>query len=96
MKKKSISRQPYRPKTWLITALLAAVAVGYALFVFMPLQHSEADIQKHSISQWNEGSKPLGVWLMQSVARNDGRLDQSEAVPCSHRIQRFMDRLRRD
>jgi Tfp pilus assembly protein PilO len=36
---KKTSPQPAgKPRTWLITALLAAMAVGYVVFVFLPLQ----------------------------------------------------------
>jgi len=41
MKRKAIQRNPSgQPKTWLITALLAAGAVAYVVFVFMPFQRS--------------------------------------------------------
>jgi Tfp pilus assembly protein PilO len=40
MKKKSPSRNSGPPKTWLITGLLAAAAVAYVVFIFLPLQRS--------------------------------------------------------
>jgi Tfp pilus assembly protein PilO len=40
MKKKPIPQRTEKPRTWLITALLAAVAVAYVVFVFLPAQHS--------------------------------------------------------
>jgi Tfp pilus assembly protein PilO len=40
MKKKSSVKKPGMPKTWLITGLLAAAAVAYVVFIFLPLQHS--------------------------------------------------------
>jgi len=40
MKKKLSPPSSSKPKTWLITALLAALAVGYTVFVFLPLQRS--------------------------------------------------------
>jgi Tfp pilus assembly protein PilO len=40
MKKKSPSRKSGPPKTWLITGLLAAAAVAYVIFIFLPLQRS--------------------------------------------------------
>jgi Tfp pilus assembly protein PilO len=40
MKKKSVNRKAGKPKTWLVTGLLAAAAVAYVVFVFLPLQHS--------------------------------------------------------
>jgi Tfp pilus assembly protein PilO len=36
MKRKSFGRKSGPPKTWLITALLAAAAVAYVVFVFLP------------------------------------------------------------
>jgi Tfp pilus assembly protein PilO len=39
-----------KPRTWLITALLAAVSVAYAVFIFLPIQRSiralSADLQQ--------------------------------------------------
>src|SRR5438094_6834318 len=40
MKKKTFARKSGKPKTWLITGLLAAAAVAYVVFIFLPLQHS--------------------------------------------------------
>jgi Tfp pilus assembly protein PilO len=40
MKKKPVSRHNGKPRTWLITALLAAIAVAYVIFVFLPGQRS--------------------------------------------------------
>ena len=40
MKKKSLARKSGPPKTWLITGLLAAAAVAYVIFIFLPLQRS--------------------------------------------------------
>ena len=40
MKRQSQTRQSNRPKTWLTTALLAAIAVSYVVFVFVPMQRS--------------------------------------------------------
>ena len=40
MKKKSFNRKTEKPKTWLVTGLLAAAAVAYVVFIFLPLQHS--------------------------------------------------------
>jgi len=41
MKKKTFQRnKTNKPKTWLITALLAAGAVSYVVFVFLPFQNS--------------------------------------------------------
>lgn len=51
MKKKTATRRSGKPKTWLITALLAAIAVAYVIFVFLPGQHSigelRAKVQEH-------------------------------------------------
>jgi Tfp pilus assembly protein PilO len=41
MKKRPKAR---KPKTWLITALLAAIAVAYVVFVFLPGQRSVSDL----------------------------------------------------
>jgi len=40
MKKKFVQRKNGKPKTWLITGLLAAGAVAYVVFVFLPFQRS--------------------------------------------------------
>ena len=40
MKKKTFARKPGKPQTWLITGLLAAAAIAYVVFIFMPLQRS--------------------------------------------------------
>jgi Tfp pilus assembly protein PilO len=40
MKRKSYARKSGKPKTWLITGLLAATAVAYVVFGFVPIQHS--------------------------------------------------------
>jgi Tfp pilus assembly protein PilO len=40
MKKKLTQRKRGKPQTWLITALLAAGAVAYVVFIFLPLQRS--------------------------------------------------------
>lgn len=45
MKKKTFNQQAGKPKTWLITALLAAAAVAYVVFIFLPLQHSINELQ---------------------------------------------------
>jgi Tfp pilus assembly protein PilO len=40
MRAKSTSRKARKPQTWLITALLAAGAVAYVVFVFVPFQRT--------------------------------------------------------
>jgi Tfp pilus assembly protein PilO len=40
MKKPLALSRPAKPKTWIITGLLAALAVAYVLFVFIPCQRS--------------------------------------------------------
>jgi Tfp pilus assembly protein PilO len=45
MKKVALPARPGKPKTWIITALLAAIAVAYAMFVFVPCQRSIALLQ---------------------------------------------------
>ncbi len=46
MKRKPVIRQPRRPKTWLITALLAASAMAYAVFIFIPTQRAIVKLQQ--------------------------------------------------
>ena len=50
MKKKFAAHRSGKPRTWLITGLLAAVAVAYVVFVFLPAQRSinelRADVQE--------------------------------------------------
>src|SRR5688500_2992535 len=45
MKKKSLAARQNKPRTWVITALLAALAVAYVVFVFIPCQQSIAVLQ---------------------------------------------------
>jgi hypothetical protein len=46
MKKKNFSaKKPGQPKTWLITGLLAAGAVAYVVFVFLPFQRTISGLQ---------------------------------------------------
>jgi len=45
MKKPTVLARPGKPKTWIITALLAAVAVSYVVFVFIPCQRSISLLQ---------------------------------------------------
>jgi Tfp pilus assembly protein PilO len=45
MKRKSFTRKAPPPKTWLITGLLAAAAVAYVVFIFLPLQRSIVVLQ---------------------------------------------------
>ena len=40
MKKKTLNRKVEQPKTWLVTGFLAAAAVAYVVFVFLPVQNS--------------------------------------------------------
>src|SRR5262245_20626835 len=40
MKKTIATARAGKPRTWIITALLATLAVGYVLFVFIPCQRS--------------------------------------------------------
>src|SRR4051794_24503421 len=40
MKSRFTSRQPQRPKSWLMTGLMGAAAVAYVVFVFLPLRRS--------------------------------------------------------
>ena len=46
MKKKAIHRRKGKPKTWLITGLLAAAAIGYVVVVFLPIQRSINKLQQ--------------------------------------------------
>ena len=45
MKKLIASPRSGKPRTWIITALLAALAVGYVVFVFIPCQRSISLLQ---------------------------------------------------
>ena len=45
MKKTLVKANPQMPKTWLITGLLAAGAVAYVVFVFVPFQHSIGELR---------------------------------------------------
>jgi Tfp pilus assembly protein PilO len=45
MKKTVALARPGKPKTWIITALLASLAVAYVIFVFVPCQRSIGQLQ---------------------------------------------------
>src|SRR5262245_5700473 len=45
MKRKIAPRKSGKPQTWLITALLAAGAIAYVVFVFLPFQRSIAELR---------------------------------------------------
>jgi Tfp pilus assembly protein PilO len=45
MKKRPAALRNSKPRTWLITALLAALAVAYVVFVFLPCQRSISLLQ---------------------------------------------------
>jgi len=45
MKKKITNRKTGKPKTWLITGLLAACAIAYVVFVFLPFQRSIGELR---------------------------------------------------
>jgi Tfp pilus assembly protein PilO len=40
MKKKSFNQKTGKPQTWLVTGSLAAAAIAYVVFIFLPLQNS--------------------------------------------------------
>ena len=40
MKKQTLPATPSKPRTWIITGLLAAVSVAYVVFIFLPVQRS--------------------------------------------------------
>jgi len=45
MKRKTTPRKSGKPQTWLITALLAAGAIAYVVFVFLPNQRSIGELR---------------------------------------------------
>jgi Tfp pilus assembly protein PilO len=45
MKKKTPTRRTGKPKTWLITALLASIAVAYVVFIFLPRQRKISELR---------------------------------------------------
>jgi Tfp pilus assembly protein PilO len=71
MKKKTISRKSGKPKTWLITALLAAGAVAYVVFVFLPSQRKIADLraQVHERRQQIMQAQSLAGTVVQARLR---------------------------
>lgn len=71
MKRKAIVRKASRPQTWLITALLAALAVGYVVFVFLPMQRSIAGMkqQVHERRQQIMQAQSLASTVAQSRLR---------------------------
>jgi Tfp pilus assembly protein PilO len=78
MKNQGLSGPQRKPKTWLITGLLAAVAVAYVVMVFVPGQKSigemRADVQQRhqQIVQAHSIARP--------IALAQQRLDQTRQV----------------
>lgn len=44
MSKPGFARPKGKPKTWLITALLAAFAIAYVVFIFLPMQRAISEL----------------------------------------------------
>jgi Tfp pilus assembly protein PilO len=78
MKKKIPSRQNGKPKTWLTTALLAAVALAYLYFVFLPGQRSITELRAQVQERHQQMSQSQS--LARTVASAKERLTEARKV----------------
>jgi Tfp pilus assembly protein PilO len=71
MKRRIVTRKAAKPKTWLITALLAAGAVAYVVFVFLPSQRKIAELraQVHERRQQIMQAQSLAGTMVQARVR---------------------------
>ena len=87
MKKSPLSPQPGKPRTWLITALLAAAAVAYVVFIFLPLQKSirqlSSDLQekRQQVVQAQGLTRPITQAKQRLVDTRNVCLQWKEAAP---------------
>jgi Tfp pilus assembly protein PilO len=78
MKKQFSKRKAGKPKTWLTTALLAAVALAYLFFVFLPGQHSIGELRAQV--QERHQQILLAQSLVRTVALARERLGAAQEV----------------
>lgn len=78
MKKQIPNRRAGKPKTWLTTALLAAVAMAYLFFIFLPGQRSIAELR----AQVQERHQQIlqAQSLTRTVAQAKERLTEARKV----------------
>jgi Tfp pilus assembly protein PilO len=76
--KQPLKRQPGKPKTWLTTGLLASIAIGYVVFVFLPSQRSIGELR----SQVQERRQQImqAQSMQQTVTLAKQRLAETQAV----------------
>jgi Tfp pilus assembly protein PilO len=83
VKKKSFNKARGKPKTWIITLLLAAVAISYLIFIFVPSQRSIGRLR----SQFQERRQQIiqAQTLLSTVDQARTRLTETRSVSESWR-----------
>lgn len=87
MKKASSPSTPGKPRTWLITALLAAASVAYAVFIFLPVQRSiralSAELQqkRQELVQAQSLARPIAQAKERLSETREVCLQWQEAAP---------------
>ena len=78
MKKKSFTRSRGKPQTWVITLLLAVVAIAYLIFIFVPGQRSIGRLR----SQFQERRQQImqAQTLLSTVDHARRRLTETRSV----------------
>ena len=100
---KKLSPSPGRkPRTWLITALLASLAVGYVVFIFLPLQRKihvlRADLQekRQHVVQAQSLTGTIARAQQQLARTREVSLSWQEGAPTAAELARhFADITRR-
>jgi Tfp pilus assembly protein PilO len=87
MKNTQSPATPRKPRTWLITALLAAASVAYVVFVFLPIQRSirtlKAELQqkRQELVQAQSLSRPIEHAKQRLSETRDVCLQWQESAP---------------
>lgn len=87
MKKHPHASPPGKPRTWMITALLAAAAVAYVVFVFLPVQVSirsiSAELQekRQQVVQAQSLTRPITQARQRLVETRNVCLQWREGAP---------------
>lgn len=87
MKKITTNKPAGKPQTWLITGLLASLAIGYVVFVFLPLQRSiyvlrsELQEKRQHVVQSQSLTGPLERARQQLAQTKEASLRWKEGAP---------------
>ena len=87
MKKATPAATPGKPRTWLITALLAAASVAYVVFVFLPVQRSirqlSAELQqkRQELVQAQSLTRPIAYARQRLAETREVCLQWQEGAP---------------